>query len=152
MFITSPAFTGHTHVPVPHTCNGENISPPLEFGDIPSRAKSLVLIVEDRDAAPDPWVHWLVFNIPPSTRSVPADRIPTGGTEGIANGGTHGYEGPCSRYFNGTHHYYFQIFALDILLDLTATADKKQVVAAMQSHIVDSAVLLALCEGTKTES
>jgi Raf kinase inhibitor-like YbhB/YbcL family protein len=152
MFITSPAFPGHTHVPTTHTCNGENISPPLEFGDIPQRTKSLVLIVEDRDAAPNPWVHWLVFNIPPATTSVPAGHIPEGGTEGIANGGTHGYEGPCSKYFNGTHHYYFQLFALDILLDLPATADKKQVAAAMQDHVVGSATLLGLCEGTKTQS
>jgi Raf kinase inhibitor-like YbhB/YbcL family protein len=152
MFIASPAFPGHAHVPAPYTCNGENISPPLEFGDIPPRTKSLVLIVEDQDAAPDAWVHWLVFNIPPSTTSVPAGDIPEGGTEGIANGGTHGYEGPCSKYFSGTHHYYFRLFAIDTLLDLPATADKKQVVATMQSHIVDSAVLLGLCKGTKTQS
>jgi Raf kinase inhibitor-like YbhB/YbcL family protein len=152
MFITSPAFTGHAQVPAPHTCNGENISPPLEFGGVPPRTKSLVLIVEDRDAAPNPWVHWLVFNIPPTTTSVPAGRIPAGGTEGIANGGTHGYEGPCSKYFSGIHRYYFQVFALDTLLELTETADKKQVVAIMQSHIVGSGTLLGLCEGTKAES
>ncbi len=66
MFITCPAFSDHTHVPTSHTCDGENISPPFEFGDFPSKTKSLVLVVEDRDAVPDPWVHWLVFNIPPA--------------------------------------------------------------------------------------
>jgi Raf kinase inhibitor-like YbhB/YbcL family protein len=152
MFVTSPAFLAHAHVPAPYTCNGENISPPLELGDIPPRTKSLVLIVEDRDAAPNPWVHWLVFNIPPTATSVPPGHIPEGGTEGIANGGTHGYEGPCSKYFSGIHHYYFQIFALDTLLDLPPKADKKQVVATMQDHIVGSATLLGLCEGTKAES
>jgi Raf kinase inhibitor-like YbhB/YbcL family protein len=152
MFISSPAFPGDTHVPTAYTCNGENINPPLEFGDIPPQTKSLVLIVEDRDAAPDAWVHWLVFNIPTTTTSVPAGHIPEGGTEGIANGGTHGYEGPCSKYFSGTHHYFFQLLAIDTLLDLPATADKKQVVASMQGHIVGSATLLGLCEGTKTGS
>lgn len=152
MFVTSPAFSNDTNVPTPYTCNGENISPPFEFRDFPPRTKSLVLIVEDCDAVPDAWVHWLVFNIPATTTSVPAGHIPEGGTEGIANGGTHGYEGPCPKYFRGTHHYYFRLFALDTLLDLPPAADKKQVVAIMQNHIVGSAALLGLCEGTKAES
>ncbi|SEP26505.1 YbhB/YbcL family Raf kinase inhibitor-like protein [Nitrosovibrio sp. Nv6] len=150
MFINSPAFRDSSNVPTPHTCAGENISPPLELGDLPAETKSLVLVVEDRDATPVPWIHWLVFNIPPTTTSVPAGHIPEDGTEGIANGGTHGYEGPCPKYFSGTHHYHFQLFALDTVLDLPATADKTQVAASMQDHIIDSATLVGLCEGTKT--
>ena len=149
MFITSPAFQDGTNVPTRHTCNGENISPALEFQELPAQTKSLVLIVEDRDATPDPWIHWLVFNIPPTTTSVPAGHIPEGGTEGIANGGTHGYEGPCPKYFSGTHHYHFQLFALNTMLDLPATADKTHVAANMQDHLIDSATLVGLCEGTK---
>ena len=152
MFITCPEFSHLTRVPTSHTCNGENISPPLEFGDLPAKTKSLVLVVEDRDAVPDPWVHWLVFNIPPTPMSIPAGHIPEGGTEGIANGGTHGYEGPCSKYFRGTHHYSFQLYALDTVLDLDAGADKKQVATTMQNHIVGSATLVGLCEGTKAEA
>ena len=151
MFITSPAFQDHRHVPIPHTCMGENISPPFDFGDIPEQTKSLVLIVEDRDATPAPWVHWLVYNIPPTTLWVPAGHIPVRGTEGIANGGTYGYEGPCPKYFTGTHHYHFQLFALDTILDLPVNADKPQVIASMQNHVIDSAVLVGLCEGTKGE-
>lgn len=152
MFINSPAFRDSSSVPTPHTCAGENISPPLELGELPAETKSLVLVVEDRDATPTPWTHWLVFNIPPTTTSIPAGHIPAGGTEGIANGGTHGYEGPCPKYFGGTHHYHFQLFALDTVLDLPATADKTQVAASMQHHIIDSATLVGLCEGTKTEA
>jgi Raf kinase inhibitor-like YbhB/YbcL family protein len=152
MFISSPAFPDRTIVLKPHTCMGENISPPLEFGDLPPQTKSLVLIVEDRDATPVPWVHWLVFNIPPDTTTVSAGSIPAGGTEGIANGGTHGYEGPCPKYFHGTHHYHFQLFALNIILDLPASADKAHVAASMKEHIIDSATLVGLCEGTKMES
>jgi len=152
MFITSSAFQHNTHVPTPHTCMGENISPPFEFGELPAETKSLVLIVEDRDATPNPWIHWLVFNIPPTTTSVPAGHIPDGGTEGIANGGTHGYEGPCPKYFSGTHRYHFQLYALDIVLNLAASADKSQVVASVQNHIVGSATLVGLCEGTKAET
>ena len=149
MFISSPAFPDRTIVLKPHTCMGENISPPLEFGDLPPQTKSLVLIVEDRDATPVPWVHWLVFNIPPDTTTVSAGSIPAGGTEGIANGGTHGYEGPCPKYFQGTHHYHFQLFALDAILDLPASADKTRVTASMKEHIIDSAMLVGLCEGMK---
>lgn len=152
MFIASPVFSNRTLVPTPHTCTGENISPPFEFGDLPARTKSLVLVVEDRDATPEPWIHWLVFNIPPTTTSVPAGHIPAGGTEGIANGGTHGYEGPCPKYFSGTHHYYFQLFALDTVLDLPASADKSQVAENMQAHVIDSTTLVGLCEGTKAEA
>jgi hypothetical protein len=149
MFITSPVFHDRTNVPTLHTCNGENISPALEFRELPAGTKSLVLIVEDRDATPDPWIHWLVFNIPPTTASVPAGHIPEGGTEGIANGGTHGYEGPCPKYFSGIHHYHFQLFALDTMLDLPPTADKTQVASSIQGHLIDSATLVGLCEGTK---
>jgi Raf kinase inhibitor-like YbhB/YbcL family protein len=152
MFIASPVFQDNTSVPTPHTCMGENISPPFEFGDLPAQTRSLVLIVEDRDATPNPWIHWLVFNIPPTTTSVPVDNIPVGGAEGIANGGTHGYEGPCPKYFSGTHHYHFQLFALDTVLDLPASADKSQVLAHLQNHVIDSATLVGLCEGTKAEA
>lgn len=147
MKITSPAFRDKEHVPVPHTGQGENTSPELHFDDIPAGTKSLVLIVQDRDATPEPWIHWLVFNIPPETTSVPAATIPDGGVEGLANGGTHGYEGPNPIYFSGTHHYYYQLFALDTILDLPATADKQQVTAAMEDHIIDSATLVGLCDG-----
>ncbi|MBA4142509.1 MAG: YbhB/YbcL family Raf kinase inhibitor-like protein [Nitrosospira sp.] len=152
MFITSPVFRDRTSVPTPHTCMGENISPALEFGDPPPQTRSLVLIVEDRDATPDPWIHWLVFDIPAITTSVPVGHIPDGGMEGIANGGTHGYEGPCPKYFSGTHHYHFQLFALDTVLDLPASADKSKVVASMQNHVIDSVMLVGLCEGTKAEA
>jgi Raf kinase inhibitor-like YbhB/YbcL family protein len=152
MFITSSAFQHNTHVPTRHTCMGENISPPFQFGDLPAETRSLVLIVEDRDATPNPWIHWLAFNIPATTTSVPAGHIPAGGTEGIANGGTHGYEGPCPKYFSGTHHYHFQLYALDIVLGLTASADKSQVAASMQNHIIDSTTLVGLCEGAKAET
>jgi Raf kinase inhibitor-like YbhB/YbcL family protein len=151
MRIASPAFFDGASVAAPYTCSGENVSPPFEFGDFPPGTQSLVLIVEDRDATPQPWTHWLVFNIPPATTVVPAGHIPEEGIEGIANGGTHGYEGPCPKYFSGTHHYHFQLHALDITLDLPASADKSQVTTAMQDHVIASAVLVGLCEGTKPE-
>lgn len=152
MKISSPAFADNSPIPTLHTCMGENTSPPFVFDSIPADAKSLVLIVEDRDATSDtavPWVHWLVFNIPPTTMTVRMGEIPLGGTEGYANGGTPGYEGPCPKYFSGVHHYYFELFALDTILDLPPTATKALVEPAMQGHIIEQATLVGLATGAK---
>lgn len=99
MKISSPAFEDGTLIPSRYTCDGPNISPPLVFEDVPEGAKTLVLLVEDVDAPANPWVHWLVFNIPATTLNVPEGMIPPGGKEGLANNNTYGYEGPCPRYF-----------------------------------------------------
>ncbi len=138
-------FENNREIPGLYTCLGANISPPFTFEDIPGGTKSLVLIVEDSDATPAPWTHWLVYNIPPDTKSVEEDRIPTGGTEGLANDHSFGYEGPCPKYFEGTHHYRFSLFALDKQLDLTAESEKEDVKKAMQGHIIGETALIGLC-------
>jgi Raf kinase inhibitor-like YbhB/YbcL family protein len=145
MRITSPAFGEGEHVPTPYTCNGPNTSPPLQFHDVPPDAASLVLILEDVDAPANPWVHWLVFNIPAATREF----APAGfsGTEGLANGGTFGYEGPCPKYFLGTHHYHFKLYALDKMLELSAEVDRVMVLGAMDGHVLADATLIGLAEG-----
>ena len=147
MQITSSAFTHDSHIPEPYTCVGENVSPPLAFRDIPAAAQSLVLIVEDMDASPVPWVHWLVFNIPAKSTEVSAATIPAGGVEGHANGGTPVYEGPCPKFFSGIHHYHFRLFALDRTLDLPPTADKNRVMPAMKDAVIAEAELVGLYAG-----
>jgi Raf kinase inhibitor-like YbhB/YbcL family protein len=147
MKMTSPVFENHQPVPTPYTCKEGNVNPPLEWHDVPPNAKSLVLMFEDVDAPANPWVHWLVFNIPPETTGCAANALPEGSTEGIANGGTFGYEGPCPKYFSGTHHYLFRLFALDTVLDLPANSDRSAVLSAMQSHILEEAQLVGLAEG-----
>ncbi len=147
MQITSPAFDNGQYIPVQYTCEGPNINPPLRFEDVPRKAKSLLLTVEDRDATPAPWVHWLVFNIPPTTRRTDEGSIPEGGTEGYANGGTPGYEGPCPKYFKGTHRYAFSLYALDTRLDLPASACKADIQALINSRTVAVAELIGLREG-----
>src|SRR5690242_5748606 len=101
MNIFSPDFQNNTEVPKEYTCLGPNVNPPLTFADVPKGAKSLVLILEDSDATPKPWIHWLVFNISLKTTELKRNSIPEGGTPGICNGGTFGYEGPCPIYFTG---------------------------------------------------
>jgi Raf kinase inhibitor-like YbhB/YbcL family protein len=147
MQITSPIFQNGETVPLPYTCNGPNQNPPLQFHDVPPDAQSLVLTVEDADAPAMPWVHWLVFNIPATTTQTFANSIPIGGVEGLANGGTFGYEGPCPKYFLGTHHYHFHLYALDTMLDLPPQSDRKAVLAAMEGHVLAHAVMIGLAEG-----
>ncbi|KKS96334.1 MAG: YbhB and YbcL [Candidatus Gottesmanbacteria bacterium GW2011_GWA2_43_14] len=139
MIITSNAFSDSGVIPEKYTCEGTNISPPLEFNDLPAESKSLVLIVEDWDAAAKPWVHWLVFNIPPTTNSVTEGQKPQGGVEGLANGGTFGYEGPCPP--QGNHHYQFKLYALDVVLKLPKEVDRRQILSAMQGKILAEAIL-----------
>ncbi|MBE2271042.1 MAG: YbhB/YbcL family Raf kinase inhibitor-like protein [Anaerolinea sp.] len=151
MEIASVAFKDRQPVPTAYTCDGANVSPPLTFSDIPANAKSLVLMVEDVDAPANPWVHWLVFNIPPTTTTVRPDSIPDGATEGLANGGTHGYEGPCPRYFAGTHHYKFRLLALDTWLDLPAASTRADVLARAEGHIIAEALLVGTALGSLAE-
>lgn len=148
MKITSTAFKDNEYIPVPYTCNGPNKNPPLDIHTPPEGTKSFVLLIEDIDAKDTPWVHWLVFNIPASVRHIHKDSIPEDAVEGLANGGTHGYEGPCPIYFSGIHHYRFQVFALDTMLDVSPESDKLAVAEAMAGHILDKAVVTGLAKGT----
>ena len=144
MKITS-TFKHNQEIPVTYTCLGPNISPPLQFEELPEGTESLVLIFEDVDATPKPWVHWMVFNIPASTTQVSEGTIPEGSTEGLANNHSFGYEGPCPRYFHGTHHYWFTLYALDIMLDLPKESEREDVEEKMKGHILEKAELLGLC-------
>lgn len=124
------------------------MSPPLRFEGIPDLAQSLILTVVDMDAAPMPWVHWFVFNIPPGTKFIAEDKVPYGAVEGYANGGDPGYEGPCPIYFKGTHHYAFTIHALDTSLESMDTITVEDIEIILQEHTLEKAVLIGLCRGT----
>lgn len=132
-------------IPKPNTCIGPNVSPPLFFEEVPEGAKSLVLIFEDIDATPKPWTHWMLFNIPPATSEVLQGTIPEGAVEGLANNHTFGYEGPCPKYFEGIHHYWFRLYALDTVLDLPANSEREEVEEKMKGHVIAKAELLGLC-------
>ena len=92
----------------------------------------------------------MVFNIPPSTVNVPENTIPEGGLEGLANNHSFGYEGPCPKYFKGTHHYWLRLYPLDIMLDLPKASEREEVEEKMQGHILAQAELLGLCTAPET--
>lgn len=137
--LTSAAFAPGEAVPVRYTCDGDDISPPLEWQDPPENTKSFALIADDPDAPAGTWVHWVLFNLPAETRSLP-EAVPAD-TE-LADGGQHGknswkrlgYGGPCPP--GGTHRYFFKLYALDTVLDLDAGASKEQLLQAMEGHIL----------------
>jgi Raf kinase inhibitor-like YbhB/YbcL family protein len=139
MKVTSSAFQEGANIPSKFSCDGANSSPPLQISDIPSEAKSLVLIVDDPDAPSGLFTHWAVWNISPQTSAVAEGSTPKG-VQGTNDFGKSGYGGPCPP--SGTHRYYFKIFALDRKLDLPFGAKRGQLDAAIKSHVIAQGELM----------
>lgn len=141
MKIESPAFQNNAKIPSKHTCEGKDVSPPLNFTNIPDHAKSLVLIVDDPDAPSGTFDHWIVWNLPPDTHHLSEGAsVPKQGTNGFRETR---YRGPCPPP-GKPHHYFFKLYALDILLDLPEGSRKAAVEGAMKGHILSEAQLIGL--------
>jgi Raf kinase inhibitor-like YbhB/YbcL family protein len=143
--LTSPAFTHEGKIPVAHSCDGINTSPPLAWTNAPSDTKSYVLIMDDPDAG-EPWVHWVIFNIPSTTTSLEAAistraEFEDGTLQGRSSMYTRGYHGPCPP--SGAHRYFFKLYALDTVLDLSGDANKQDLLVAMEGHILANTELMA---------
>jgi Raf kinase inhibitor-like YbhB/YbcL family protein len=138
MQLTSPAFKEGEPIPKQHGYKDKNISPPLKWSDVPNGTKNFALICDDPDAPRrDPWVHWVLFNLPADTRELPAAPagkvdLP-GAKQGTNDFKTPGYGGPSPP--SGTHRYYFKLYALDTVLDLKEDATKDQLLQAMKDHV-----------------
>lgn len=149
MTIKSPAFPDGGPIPVEYTCEGADVSPPLEWRDLPVDAASLVLIVDDPDA-PDPqaprttWVHWVLYNIPPNATGLVAgvgpEDLPAGTQEGLNDWKRTGYGGPCPPI--GRHRYFFKLYALDRPLPELGRSSKNAVEAAMVGRVLAEAALM----------
>ena len=136
MKITSPAFQHEGMIPSDYTCDGADKMPTLRVSDIPAATKSLALIMDDPDAPMGTWDHWILWNIPPDTKTI------TGpiGTAGKNSWGRTDYGGPCPP--SGVHRYYFKLYALDATLDLPAGSNKKALETAMKGHVLVHAELM----------
>lgn len=137
--LTSVAFKEGQSIPRTYTCDGVNVSPPLEWSGVPKTATTLAIIVDDPDAPAGTWVHWVLYNLPAEhigvVENVPASEdLKAGGFQGKNDFGKFGYGGPCPP--SGTHRYLFKIYALDSDLPLKAGATKADVMKAMEGHIV----------------
>ncbi len=143
--LTSSAFLQGDPIPVSYSCDGENTSPRLTWTNPPDNARSFALIFDDPDAPCSTWVHWVLFNLPTETRSLPEA---VGPDPTLANGAVHGsnswnsigYGGQCPP--GGEHRYFFKLYALDSVLDLEVGATKEQLLEAMEDHIVAEAELM----------
>ena len=138
MRLTSPAFVDAGNIPSKYTCEGENISPPLEISDLPDNAVSLALIMDDPDAVVGTFVHWVVWNIPKDTKNIQEGSEPEG-VQGITGFGRIGYGGPCPP--SGTHNYKFKLYALNKKLDLKQSSRKRDLEQAMRGYIIEDVVL-----------
>ena len=153
--ITSSAFAPNSEIPRKYTCDGEDVSPPLQWRGVPPDAKSLALIVDDPDA-PDPkapkmtYVHWVIVDMPPSTTSLPeaasGKKMPPGAHEGVNDWKKAGFGGPCPPI--GRHRYFFKLYALDRTLNLDRPT-KPDLEKAMRGHIVAQAELVGTYQHPK---
>ncbi len=143
--IQSSAFDDGEPIPDQYTTEGEDISPPLTISGLPEQTQVLALICDDPDAPqPDPWVHWLIWNISASTPSLPdgvspdeePDEVP-GARQGINDFDHVGYGGPAPPPGHGPHRYRFTVYALDAELPLVAGANRKELEEAMDDHVID---------------
>ncbi len=144
--VTSPAFAGGGMIPARFTCDGEDVSPPLEWSGLPEATASVAVICDDPDAPHGTWVHWVLVDLPANCGGVkealPADKkLPDGSVQGTNDFKRIGYGGPCPP--GGTHRYIFRVYALDRKLTLAPGADKAAVVRAMEGHILAWGELMA---------
>jgi len=146
MQIISSAFKDNELIPQKYTCDGENISPPLSFINVPEETKSLVLIVDDPDAPDDTFVHWLLWNIRPQTKKIVENSLPEGAVSGKTSAGGTGYVGPCPP--SGLHRYFFKLYAMDNTLDLPAESEKQQLEEEMIGHIIQKAQIIGMYKKT----
>jgi Raf kinase inhibitor-like YbhB/YbcL family protein len=134
MNISTPAFEPGKSMPARYAYKGQNLSPEVRIGNVPANARSLVLIVDDPDAPMGLWTHWLVWNLPAQTTSIPEGKLPAGAIQGRNSFAHVRYDGPAPP--SGTHRYFFHLYALDSSPSLPEGADRAALEKAMKGHIV----------------
>jgi Raf kinase inhibitor-like YbhB/YbcL family protein len=144
--LTSTAFADGTPVPRLHTCDGEDLSPPLTWTGVPVTTRSFALIADDPDAPRGTWVHWLLWNLPADAAELGAGvptrpELPSGARQGINDSGDIGYGGPCPPP-GKPHRYFFRLYALDTSLNLPPGVDRSDLEAAFDGHVLAQAVLM----------
>jgi len=148
----SSAFADHGAIPARYTCEGDDISPPLEWGAPPAGTQSLALVVDDPDA-PDPaaprrtWVHWVVYDLPATATSLAEGAarggLPAGARDGKNDWGRRGWGGPCPPI--GRHRYFFKLYALDRALERDSLT-KAELEKAIEGHVLARAELVGTYE------
>lgn len=147
--LVSPAFAHQGDIPRRYTCEGDDLSPPLSWSDVPEGTRSFALVVDDPDA-PDPaapqmtWVHWVLFNLPSTVHELPEgvtrETLPAGTKEGRNDWKRTGYGGPCPPI--GRHRYFHKLYALDTVLPDLGNPTKSELERALEGHVLARAELV----------
>jgi Raf kinase inhibitor-like YbhB/YbcL family protein len=138
--LSSSGFASGASIPAKYTCEAEDLSPPLSWSGAPSATQSFALIADDPDAPAGTWVHWVLYDLPVKTASLPenvskVEQPPTGGHQGRNDFRRTGYSGPCPPP-GKPHRYFFKLYALDRMLTLKSGASKADLEKAMQGHVL----------------
>lgn len=144
--LRSSAFKQNQEIPKKYTCDGSDISIPLNWNDPPERTKSFALIADDPDAPRGTWVHWVLYDLPATARDLPEpvttrEKLDSGAKQGKNDFGKIGYGGPCPPA-GSAHRYHFKLYALDQMTGLSPRATKQQLPDAMKGHILAQADLI----------
>jgi Raf kinase inhibitor-like YbhB/YbcL family protein len=138
--LSSSAFVNGEAIPDQYTCNGQGACPLLFIQNVPDKTISLALIMHDPDAPRGDYLHWCSWNIDPRIRTLRSPALPEGVVQGMNSSGTIGYVPPCPP--SGTHRYIFDLYALDIMIDLPEGATRRQLMQAMMGHEIDMTTLI----------
>jgi Raf kinase inhibitor-like YbhB/YbcL family protein len=144
--LTTTAFVPGSTIPAEFTCDGSDVSPALEWSNAPEGVQSFALVVEDPDAPAGTWVHWVLFDVPPSTHDLaegvpPTRTLASGARQGLNDFQRIGYGGPCPPP-GRAHRYYFRLYALDKKLELPSDTTRAVLDRAMRGHVLARAELM----------
>lgn len=145
--LESPAFKDKEKIPAKYTCDGDNVSPPLKWSELPKGTQSFALITDDPDASAGTWVHWVLYDIPVTAESLAenvtkAETLPDNSKQGITDFRGVGYNGPCPPP-GGAHRYVFKLYALSEPLNIPPKASKAEVLVAMNGRVLAEAKLVS---------
>jgi Raf kinase inhibitor-like YbhB/YbcL family protein len=151
--LTSTAFRDGETIPVRHTCDGEDLSPPLAWTGVPVETRSFALVCDDPDAPRGTWVHWILWNLPADACEMdqavpPRPELPSGARQGLNDGGDLGYGGPCPPP-GKPHRYFFRLHALDTTLNLPPGCNRSDLEAAMEGHVLARGTVMGTYERRK---
>ena len=145
--VTSPAFENNKTIPSKYGCDGVNVNPAIQIDDVPSGAKSLALLFDDKDAPRKTYVHWILWNLDPSTKEIKGNSVPEGAVQGLNDFKKNTYGGPCPP--TRPHKYALIVYALEVPLNLDPKSGKAELEKAMEGHIIAQGQLMGVYKREK---
>lgn len=146
--LKSSVFSNEAYIPDKYTCKGGNVSPPLEWNEVPGETESLALVMEDPDAPSGTWDHWVIYNIPANVNELEEgipkeEELHNGIKQGLNDFGKIGYGGPCPPP-GKAHRYIFKLYALNEKMDIPAGLNKENLIKKIREHIIGESKLTGL--------